>query len=203
MDQMENTCRSFISDLASSAPTPGGGGAAAFVGAIGTALGNMVGALSIGKKKYASVEPELREMISASDEIQKKLLDQVKADADCFAPLAAAYSMTKDDPQRESVLENATLNACTAPLEIMRLCTEAIDVIAVFSEKGSKLAISDAGCAAVICKAALQAASLNVFINTKCLKNREIAEKINNKAESYLLFCNKADEIYAFVRSKM
>ena len=199
MEQMDQSCRAFVAALASSAPTPGGGGAAALAGAVGTALGSMVGALSVGKKKYAAVEPELRAMMARCDGLQAALLDQVQTDAACFAPLAAAYAIPKDDPTRAEVLEQATLNACSAPLEIMRLCAEAIDVIEVFAEKGSRLAVSDAGCGAVLCKAALQAASLNVFINTGALRERSAAEELNEKANGYLAACEKADAIFARV----
>lgn len=203
MEQMDNSCRSFVAVLASSAPTPGGGGAAALVGAVGTALGNMVGALTVGKKKYAPVEPEIREMMARCDAIQNALLAQVQADADCFAPLAAAYAIPKDDPTRAEVLEKATLHACTAPMEIMRLCAEAIDVIEVFAAKGSRLAVSDAGCGAAICRAALQAASLNVFINTGALRDRAAAAELEKKAEAYLASCEKADRIFAQVRAAL
>ncbi len=196
MEQVNESCRAFVSVLASAAPTPGGGGAAALAGALGTALGNMVGALTVGKKKYAAQEPEIREAMAHCDRLQEALLTQVQADADCFAPLAAAYAIPKEDPTRAKVLEDATVVACGAPLEIMRLCAEAIEVLSVFAEKGSRLALSDAGCGAVLCKAALQAASLNVQINTGALKNREIAEKLNEKAKAYLLACDKADEIF-------
>ncbi len=203
MEQINNSCREFVSVLAPAPPTPGGGGAAALAGAIGTALGNMVGALSVGKKKYAPVEPELRAMMAKCDEIQDSLLAQVQADADCFAPLAAAYAIPKEDPTRSEILERATLQACSAPLEIMRLCAQAIDVIAVFAQKGSRLAVSDAGCGAVLCKAALQAASLNVFINTGALHDRARAAELNQKAEAYLASCEKADAIFECVRAAL
>ena len=96
----------------------------------------------------------------------------------------------------------ATITACAVPMHIMELCCEAIDYIKVFAEKGSRLAVSDAGCGAVCCKAALQAASLNVFINTKSLKNREVAEEMNAKANGMLTtYCALADEIFACASS--
>ena len=73
-----------------------------------------------------------------------------------YAPLAAAYGIPKDDPNRAEILEKATLDACSAPIEIMRLCARAIDLAGVFAEKGSRLALSDAGCAAVLCMALLR-----------------------------------------------
>lgn len=202
MDFTKNSCRDFVAVLASNEPVPGGGGAAALVGAIGTALGNMVGSLTVGKKKYAAVEEEIVALKAKSDALQTELLDQVPADAEGFAPLAKAYGIPKDDPTRDAVLEEATLTACKVPMRIMELCCEAIDVIAVFAEKGSRLAVSDAGCGAVCCKAALQAASLNVFINTKSLKNREKAETLNKKTNEMLdTYCAKADAIFAAVRA--
>ena len=202
MDMTLASCREFVTVLASDAPAPGGGGAAALVGAIGTALGNMVGSLTVGKKKYAAVEAEIIALKAKCDDLQKQLLDQVEADEVNFLPLAKAYGIPKDDPNRDKVIEEATLIACSTPLHIMELCCEAIEAIAVFAEKGSRLAVSDAGCGAVCCKAALQAASLNVFINTKSLKNREVAEEMNAKANGMLdKYCAMADDIFASVRA--
>ena len=202
-EMMDRSCREFVAALASGAPTPGGGGAAALVGAVGTALGNMVGALTVGKKRYVGVEEEIRALMAECDSLQSALLDQVAADAECFAPLARAYSIPKDDPDREAALEEATLNACTAPLEIMRLCARAIECAAQFAEKGSRLALSDAGCAAILCKAALQAASLNVFINTGALRDRTAADELNARANGYLAACERADAVFAQVRAAL
>lgn len=202
MDVTLESCRSFVEVLASSAPAPGGGGAAALVGAIGTALGNMVGSLTLGKKKYADVQEEIIALKAKCDSLQKELLDQVEADEIGFLPLVKAYGIPKDDPNRVAVMEKATFDACAVPMKIMELCCEAIDCLAVFADKGSRLAISDAGCGAAICKAALQAASLNVFINTKNLKDRELAEQMNRKVNDMLdRYCAKADEIFESVRA--
>ena len=202
MDMTLASCREFVTVLASDAPAPGGGGAAALVGAIGTALGNMVGSLTVGKKKYADVQDEILALKAKCDDLQKQLLDQVEADEVNFLPLAKAYGIPKDDPNRDKVMEEATIIACSTPMHIMELCCEAIDAIAVFAAKGSRLAVSDAGCGAVCCKAALQAASLNVFINTKSLKNREVAEEMNRKANLMLSkYCALADEIFNEVKA--
>lgn len=202
MDFTQKSCREFVEVLASNAPVPGGGGAAALVGAIGTALGNMVGSLTVGKKKYADVEAEIIALKAKCDGLQEDLLDQVPADAVGFEPLAKAYGIPKDNPDRDRILEEATIVACEVPMKIMELCCEAIEAIGVFAAKGSRLAVSDAGCGAVCCKAALQSASLNVFINTKSLKNREIAEEMNAKANGMLdKYCAMADEIFAGVRA--
>ena len=181
MDMTTKSCREFVTVLASNEPAPGGGGAAALVGALGTALGNMVGSLTVGKKKYADVEAEIIALKEKCDALQTELLDQVPADAEGFIPLAKAYGIPKDDPNRDKIMEEATVIACQVPVHIMELCCEALDAIAIFAAKGSRLAVSDAGCGAVIVKSALQAASLNVFINTKTLKNRAVAEEMNAK----------------------
>ena len=202
MDMTMANCREFVSVLASDAPAPGGGGAAALVGAIGTALGNMVGSLTVGKKKYADVQDEILALKAKCDDLQKQLLDQVEADEINILPLAKAYGIPKDDPNRDAVMEEATLIACSTPIKIMELCCEAIDCIKIFAEKGSRLAVSDAGCGAVVCKAALQAASLNVFINTKTLKNRDKAEDLNRHANVMLnTYGQLADEIFKDVKA--
>ena len=202
MDMTLASCREFVTVLASDAPAPGGGGAAALVGAIGTALGNMVGSLTVGKKKYADVQDEILALKAKCDDLQKQLLDQVEADEVNFLPLAKAYGIPKDDPNRDKIMEEATIIACSTPMKIMELCCQAIDYIAVFAAKGSRLAVSDAGCGAVICKSALQAASLNVFINTKTLKNREVAQEMNARALGMLdKYGAIADEIFNIVKA--
>ena len=200
-DFTRHSGREFVALLASAAPVPGGGGAAALVGAIGTALGSMVGSLTAGKKKYAQVEEEIRTLMKKCETLEGELLDQVAADAKGFAPLAAAYRLAKDVPGRALILEKATKGACEAPLRIMELCCEAIDAVAIFAEKGSVLALSDAGCGAAILRAALEAASLNVYINTKALADRAAAEEINLRCGEMLsVYVPKADAIYAKVR---
>ena len=202
MDMTMVECRKFVEVLASNEPAPGGGGAAALVGAIGTALGNMVGSLTVGKKKYADVEEEIIALKAKCDALQKDLLDQVEADEINIVPLAKAYGIPKDDPNRDTIMEEATLVACSTPVKIMELCAEAMEAIKIFAEKGSRLAVSDAGCGAVCVKAAMQAASLNVFINTKTLKNREVAEEMNAKCLGLMdKYCAMADEIFETVKA--
>lgn len=202
MDMTMESCRKFVEVLASDAPAPGGGGAAALVGAIGTALGNMVGSLTVGKKKYADVEAEIIALQGKCSALQKEFLDQVEADEKGFVPLAKAYGIPKDDPARAETLEKATVTACQVPVRIMELCCEAMEAIAVFAAKGSRLAVSDAGCAAVCVKAALQAASLNVFINTKTLKDRALAEEMNARCLGMLeTYGAMADGIFETVKA--
>ena len=201
-DATQKSCREFVSLLASDAPAPGGGGAAALAGALGTALGHMVGSLTVGKKKYADVEEEIKALMVRCEALQQELLDQVPADAEGFLPLARAYGIPKDDPARARVLEEATVTACQVPMRIMALCRDSLEVIAVLAQKGSRLAVSDAGCAAVLVKAALQAASLKVFINTKTLRDRALAQEMNQTCLGLLEVCGRqADEIFETVKN--
>ena len=129
MDDTNKTCREFVAALASSAPTPGGGGAAALCGAVGAALCGMVASLTTGKKKYADVESEIQQLLKSTNALHDKLLDQVRADAEGFQPLSRAYAIPREDPTRAAVLQSAAETACTAPLEIMALCAAALNVL--------------------------------------------------------------------------
>ena len=201
-------CNEFVEVLASKAPVPGGGGASALVGAIGTALGNMVGSLTVGKKKYADVEEEMWELKKKADELQKELLHLIERDAEVFEPLSKAYGMPRETEEEKAekarVMEIVLKDACSVPMEIMEKCCEAIDVIEEFAAKGSALAISDAGVGVTFCKAALLGASLNVFINTKSMADKEYAASLNEKADKMIAdYSKKADEIFAAVNARL
>lgn len=201
---MEKNVDKFLADLASSAPTPGGGGAAALCGALGIALGNMVGNLTLGKKKYADVQEDIAELNAKAEALRAGFVALVDADAEAFAPLSRAYSIPKDDPARDEIMEPALLRAAEAPLEIMRKCAEAIDLISGYAAKGSALAISDAGCAAALCGAAMEAAALNVKINTKSMKNRAVADNINAEMNELLQkYFLHSQEIYNDVSGRL
>ena len=204
MSFIEIDATEFVKVLASSDPVPGGGGASALVGAIGMALGNMVGSLTVGKKKYADVEADIISLKERSDKLQAEFLRLVDEDAVAFTPLSKAYSIPRDDPTREKVMEEALRIATSVPMDIMRSCAESIEVIAEFAEKGSTLAISDAGVGAAFARAAIVGASFNVFINTKSMVDREYAEKINDEANGLLeKYVSKAGEIVDKVYEKV
>lgn len=200
----DKSCREFVEVLSSKAPVPGGGGASALVGALGTALGNMVGQLTLGKKKYVDVEEDISILMEKASKLQEELLILVEKDAEVFEPLAKAYSMPKETEEekaeKENVMAQVLRDAAEVPLEIMRKCCQVIELQGEFAEKGSRLAVSDAGVGVIFCKSALQGASLNVFINTKSMKDRELAEKIDREADEMLReYTMKADEIFASV----
>ena len=194
----------FAEQLASNAPVPGGGGASALAGAVGMALGNMVGSLTVGKKKYADVEAEIIALNEKAAVLRGQLLDLMEKDAEVFEPLSKAYSIPKDDPSRDAVMAVVLKQASEVPLEIMRKCCEAIELISVYAQKGSVLAVSDAGCGAAICRAALESAALNVYINTKSMKDRQLAESMNAEVSAMLeKYCVMASEIYNSVSGRL
>lgn len=194
---MEKNVDKFLADLASSAPTPGGGGAAALCGALAIALGNMVGNLTLGKKKYADVQEDIAALNEKAETLRKDFVALIDADAEAFKPLSEAYGIPKDDPMRADVMESALLKAVQPPMEIMRKCVKALEVISEYATKGSALAISDAGCAAALARAAADAAALNVRINTKSMTDHKVANHLNVEANSLVMHCNLvAEEIY-------
>ena len=208
MEMMEQSCTRFLAELAGKAPVPGGGGASALVGAAGIALGNMVGCLTAGKKKYAAVEADIQALNAKAEALRRELEALVQADAEAFAPLAAAYGLPKDTPaqaaHKAAVLEAALDTACAVPLEIMQKCAEGIVLVEEYAAKGSVLAVSDAGCAAALCKAALQSASLNVFINTKLMTDRTHAAALDAQADALLNeYVPRADAVFASVTNKL
>ncbi|MBR4702934.1 MAG: cyclodeaminase/cyclohydrolase family protein [Oscillospiraceae bacterium] len=208
MSFLNQDIQAFTDVLASKASVPGGGGASALVGAVGTALGSMVGALTVGKKKYADVEAEIIELMKKADVVRAELLKQIDEDARVFEPLSKAYGLPKETEEqkaeKEKIMEACLHEACSVPMQIMVKCCEAIELQKEFAAKGSSLAISDAGVGVAFCKAALQGASLNVFINTKSMKERAYADGLNKQALDMLnKYVPMADEIYESVFARL
>ncbi len=177
----------WVDALASKAPVPGGGGASALGGALGAALGQMVVHLTIGKKRYADVEEEMEKNLTELNRLGEEFLRLADRDGEVFAPLAEAYSMPSETreqrEEKERVMEERLLAASLVPLEMMEKALLVINILEFLGEKGSRMAISDVGVAAQFAKAALTGAAMNVYINTKAMKNREKAEELNRKAE--------------------
>lgn len=187
---LEQKTTDFLEQLSSSAPIPGGGGASAAVGAFASALGLMVTNLTVGKKKYADVEEEILEIREKLEQKKQDLVRMVDEDAEAFEPLAKAYRMPKEtekeEAEKEKVMEAALKNAAEAPLCIMKTIVDTMEMIQVLGEKGSRLAVSDAGVAILFAQAALEGASLNIFINTKMMKDQEEAERLNYLADQLI-----------------
>lgn len=204
----ETTLLQFIEALSSKAPVPGGGGASALAGAIGTALASMVGNLTSGKKKYAEYQPDIKRILEEAERLTTKLLQLIEEDAAVFEPLSKAYGLPKGTPEelahKEEVMEGALYEASLVPLRIMETAVEAIRLQEELSVKGSVLAISDVGVGAKLLEAALQGASLNVYINTKLMKNREQAEELNQRAEALIQEgAERSQQVFEVVKSRL
>lgn len=186
----EKSLREFTDDLSSSKPVPGGGGACAAVGAYAAALGMMVGNLTTGKKRYAEAEEEIRECLKCLEALRDRLLNLIDQDAEAFEPLSKAYSLPKETPEqkakKEEVMEAALYEASIVPVKIMETVLEAMRHLRVLGRKGSRIAVSDVGVGVLFAQAALEGASLNIFINTKMMKDRERAQTLDQKAEALI-----------------
>ena len=201
---IHKSCEEFSQVLASRAAVPGGGGVSALVGAFGAALCSMAGNLTLGRKKYAAVEPDIRRMLAKGERIQNRLLELVDEDAQSFEPLSRAYSIPKDDPNRAEVLEKVTVGACQAPLAMMESICEAIELLEEMLEKGSVMLVSDVGCGALCCRAALESAALNVFVNTRTLRDRDAAAALERRADALLAeFVPRAAAVAEEVRRRL
>ena len=174
----EKSCAAFSEALASSAPVPGGGGAAALAGALAAALCAMAGRLTASKPAFADRAAELNSLIARADTLRLSLLRLIDADAEVFVPLSKAYAIPKDEPGRAETLRQATLAACKAPAEMMEALAECTALLETLLQHCSRLMLSDVGCAAALCAGALEAAAMNVFINTKSLKGDTEADAV-------------------------
>ncbi len=187
---MQKDINSFLNDLSSSLPTPGGGGASALCGAIGAALGSMVCNLTIGKPKYAEFDADLRQIISQLEQLRQELILLAEEDEQAFAPLSKAYSLPSSTEEEKihkaEVMEECLQLAASVPMKIVHASYRAIELLSQLTEKGSRLAISDVGVGAAICGSALKSAALNVYINTKLMKNTEYAARLNAETDTFL-----------------
>ena len=191
----------FLNELSSKSPTPGGGGAAALSGAAGTALGEMVINLTLGKKRYADVEEEMKALLEKLEDLKAEFLRLADEDAAVFAPLAAAYSLPsgtdEERAHKAEVLEGHLLTASMTPIHVMERAMEALNAMEFLAEKGSRMAVSDVGVGVQFIRTSLTGAVMNVWINTKSMVNREKAEELNQYAGQMIeAGTEKADLIY-------
>lgn len=198
----------FLDVLSSKEPVPGGGGASALAGALGNALGQMVSNLTIGKKKYALVEDEIKELAERMKGIQGQFTQLADQDAKVFAPLAKCYSLPSDTEEEKAykaeVMEARLLDASLVPMEIMEKAAEMLEIMDILADKGSRMAVSDVGVGVQFIRTALLGAVMNVYINTKSMKNRGKAEEMNEKAERLIREGTEAvDRIYQKVLGQL
>ena len=189
MHTAQQTCGGFLDALASKAPVPGGGGASALVGALGAALCTMVGNYTVGKKKYAEVEEDVKNLMAKAEDLRARLLALVDADAAAFEPLSKAYAIPKDDPSRAEVMEACLRDAAATPMEISEML-----------EKGSVMMLSDVGTGVIFCWSALYGAALNVKVNTKSMADRAYAKAMNDEVDTLVeRYWKIAERVYESV----
>lgn len=199
---------SFIDALAAGTPTPGGGGAAAYVGALGSALSSMVGNLTLAGKKGAEDPDTFNACLSDLADVRAELLDLVEGDARAFAPLAAAFRLPRttdeEKARRAATIQEALVDAIEAPIAIMKACARVIDLSGYMAHHGSRMAVPDVATGVSFAKGALKGAALNVFVNAKMLDDRERAKRYTDEAECLILdYGHRADEIYVYVLEEL
>lgn len=193
---VDGSCVDFADALAAKQSVPGGGGAAAYVGSLAAALGSMVGEFTRGKRRYAQYEADVVRMLEELGQARTRLVQLVDEDAAGFYPLSQAYSLPREDPTRAGVVEAATKDACQAPMQMMEQIARVIDLLEEMAQKGSAMLLSDVGCGALLARAALEAAVLNVFVNTKLLQDRAFAEATEARCDQLLqVYAPKAEAI--------
>ena len=183
------SCSDFAAALAAREPVPGGGGTAALAAALGAALCSMAGAFTLGKKRYAAYEEDLSRMLLQAEEIRLRLLGLVDEDARGVRELMEVFDLPKDDPRRVAELERLMVAACGSPLAVMGEVARASLLLEEMGQKCSTLLVSDVGCGAQLCRAALEAASLNVLVNARALSDRERARDLVARCDALLDEC--------------
>ena len=204
----EQQLQTFLDQLASKASTPGGGSAAAIMGAMGAALVSMVANLTVGKQKYRDVEEEMQGFLERSEDMRSRLTGMIQADIDVFNKVMAAYGMARDTDAekaaRSGAIQAALKEATDVPLACAQLCADVIELCRPVAEKGNLNVISDAGVAVLAAHAALRSAALNVYINIGGIRDQEFVQDRRDKLEFVLSGAGVATEtVYELVKSKL
>jgi formiminotetrahydrofolate cyclodeaminase len=204
----QNSLEKFLDDLASGNPTPGGGSAAAIMGAMGAALVSMVCNVTIGKKGYEAVEPEMKAVLHESEKVRRRLTDMIAEDIDAFDSIMAAYKLPKatdqDKSTRTAAIQAGLRRATESPLDCARVCAEVIVLARRASEHGYLNVISDGGVGVLAGFTGLRSAALNVYINAPALKDRGFAETATAELEKLVDFCaTESEAVYKIVRKKL
>jgi len=204
----QQTLSEFLDKLASRDATPGGGSAAAIMGAQSAALTSMVCNLTIGKPQYAEVEADMQALLQKSEQLRQQLTDMIQADVDVFNELMACYRLPKnteaEKTERSRKIQAILKQATQVPLDCAKACAEAIELSQLAAEKGSLGVISDAGVAVMAAYAGLKSAALNVYINIGSLKDQDFAQQKKSELEAILDSASiKSEEIYQLVKNKL
>lgn len=203
---MDLTLSDFTAQLASAQPGPGGGGAAALTGALAASLTAMAANVTAANPRYAERSDALRSLIDACETQRTTLLALIEADAAGFLPLQKAYAIPRTDPDRAAKLAAAAQTACLAPLAMLEHCMQTALLLTAALETASPLLRSDVGCAAALCRAAAEAAAMNVFVNTGLLAPDERAAteaRAEDLRAAVVQSCTQtADAVFAALRGE-
>jgi len=204
----DSTIEEFLDNLASKSSTPGGGSAAAIIGAMGAALVSMVANLTVGKKGYEAVNDEMQSILARSEKYRQQFTDMIQADVDVFNQVMDAYGMPRETDQekehRSAAIQAALKEATDVPLACAALCLDVIELSRQVAEKGNKNVISDAGVAVLAAEAALGSAALNVYINIANIKDQTFTDNRQQRLEAMLgASSHLTDQVYALVKSRL
>jgi len=204
----EKSVQDFLDELASKAPTPGGGGAAAVMGAMGAALVSMVAHFTLGKKGYEAVESESAGLLQQAEALRRQLAEMVRADVDAFNQVMGAYGMARESDvqkaERTTAIQAALKQAADVPLACAELCAEVIRLTRPMAAIGNKNVISDVGVAVLAAEAALRSAALNVYVNIGAIKDEAFVADRRQRLERILAGSEElTEEVYALVKSRL
>jgi formiminotetrahydrofolate cyclodeaminase len=182
--------RTFLDELASSAPAPGGGSAAALGAAIGAALVSMVGSLTVGKKKYVDVQEDVQRILDQSEALRRKCVRLLEDDVAAYTQVSKAYKMPRDTDEQKSArsaaVQEALKGATEVPMVLAETCVQILNLCPESAEKGNIRAVSDVGVGALMAEAALRAAALNVWINLGSIKDQAFVQRESARLDALL-----------------
>jgi len=204
----DSSIEQFLEDLAGKSSTPGGGSAAAVIGAMGAALVSMVANFTAGKKGYESVNDEMQSILGRSEKYRTLFVDMIQDDVDVFNGVMTAYGMSRDTDEekesRSSAIQEALKKATDVPLGCAALCLDVIELSRLVAEKGNANVISDAGVAVLAAEAALGSAALNVYINIANIKDDDFAEDRRKRLEGILnASAPLTEQVYTLVKQQV
>ena len=188
VDPLRESLQTYLDALASDAPAPGGGSAAALVGALGAALNSMVANFTVGRPKFAEVEAQVRKLLEESESLRERLQELVRADMEAYGQVSAAYSLPRaseaEKQARTAAIQKALRSALAVPKEVTQLCYRALELAEGLVGTGNPNLLSDVGCAVQFAQAALECAALNVEINLRGLKDESFVEQTRTELEA-------------------
>lgn len=198
----------FLEALAGKASTPGGGCAAAVMGAMGAALVSMVAHFTIGKKGYEAAAEESGELLRRAEDLRKRLTDMIRADVEAFDRVMAAYGLPKESDaeksRRTEAIQSALKSAADVPLACAELCVQVMELTRPMAAIGNRNVISDAGVAVLAAEAALRAAALNVYVNIGAVRDDAWVADRRSRIERLLRGSERlTEEVYELVKGRL